>query len=64
MASRNKGSSSGTGLRILWIPGRKKNHHKGRYDTTNKAQTLGHRPTKNQNWTLGGARGQHELIKS
>lgn len=64
MASgRNKSGSSG--LRILWIPGKKKSQPKGSYNPTNK----GFRPPTGQdkkieNWSLGGAKGQNELLKA
>lgn len=62
MASKNKGSS---GLRILWIPGRKKNHDKGRYDATRKQLNYSsHGQKKIEPWSLGGAKGQEDIIKT
>lgn len=60
-SNSNKGRN---GLRILWLPGRKKNHHKGRYDVTNKNVTAPHKQKKNEPWALGGSHGQHELMKT
>lgn len=61
MSRQNKSS-----LRFLWIPGKKKHHHKGRYDTTHKASLYAnsHSPKKNEPWSLGGSKEQEELIKS
>lgn len=52
-------------MRILWIPGRKKNHHKGKFDTTSKRveDTRGNNK-KNESWSLGGHHGHHELLKT
>ena len=53
------------GLRLLWIPGRKKNHHKGRMETTRLTSVqMPHQQKKNEPWSLGGSKGQEELIKS
>lgn len=61
--SSNKSKS--TGLRFIWIPGRKKHQPKGRYDTTNKQILHGHhQQKKNEPWSLGGSKGQEELLKS
>jgi len=61
MSNRN----NSTGLRFLWIPGKKKHQHKGRYDTTNKGNVnSSHQQRKMEPWSLGGSKGQGELIKS
>lgn len=63
MSNRNTSS----GLRFLWIPGKKKHQHKGRYDTTNRGNvhsSTHHQRQKMEPWTLGGAKGQGDLIKS
>uniref|UniRef100_A0A1L8DPU2 Putative mucin-5ac isoform x1 n=1 Tax=Nyssomyia neivai TaxID=330878 RepID=A0A1L8DPU2_9DIPT len=67
MSSGKKSSSpsSGGGLRILWIPGRKKYNKKGRYEPTNKGQTHGkHNSGKIEPWSLGGSKGQRDMINS
>lgn len=62
MAS-NKNNSMG--LRFLWIPGKKKHQHKGRYDTTNKGSAhSSHHQRKLEPWTMGGSKAHSELIKS
>lgn len=55
-SSRNKVTG---GLRFLWIPGKKKSNHKGRYDTTKKPVT----PNGNSK-KITVDFGQKELIKS
>lgn len=61
MSNRNKS----TGLRFLWIPGKKKQQHKGRYDTTNRGSVpSSHQQRKMEPWSIGGSKGQSELIKS
>lgn len=61
MSNRN----NSTGLRFLWIPGKKKHQHKGRYDTTNKGNAhSSHQQRKIEPWTMGGSKGHSELIKS
>lgn len=58
MASKNKGP----GLRVLWIPGRKKHDKKGIYSTTNKEVKQFTQQKKNESWSLGGAKEQNKLI--
>lgn len=55
-SSRNKVTG---GLRFLWIPGKKKSNHKGRYDTTKKPIT----PNGNSK-KISVDFGQKELIKA
>lgn len=60
MANRNK-----TGLRFLWIPGRKKHNPKGRYEMTYRQPNYSRPQTKpNEPWALGGTNGHSELVKS
>ncbi|XP_055680526.1 uncharacterized protein LOC129788450 [Lutzomyia longipalpis] len=62
---KKSSSSSGGGLRILWIPGRKKHNYKGRYEPTNKGQAHGgQHGRKIEPWSLGGSKGQRDLINS
>lgn len=60
MASRNGKKSSG--LRMLWIPGGRKHHPKGRFDTTNKHVSYSTRQKKSEVWSLGGSRTQRDLL--
>lgn len=60
-SSRN----SGPGMRVLWIPGKKKQHHKGVYTSTSKeiGQRVGQRHG-NQAWNLGGTQHNNKIINS
>lgn len=60
-SGNNKGRS---GLRFVWMPGKKKQHHKGRYDSTNKNVELQHKQKRIEPWAMGGVRGQNELLKA
>lgn len=62
--STSKNQKGRNGLRILWIPGKKKNHHKGRFDSTNKTVTTPHKQKNIEPWTMGGVHGQNQLIKT
>ncbi|KAH8303966.1 hypothetical protein KR044_006984 [Drosophila immigrans] len=63
MASNSsKKKSSSSGLRMLWIPGRKSHHPKGRYSSTSKNVSYSPNQKKSEVWTLGGSRAQNELI--
>lgn len=53
---------SGSGLRILWIPGRKKNHDKGAYKPANFNIEHKHGDRKNEHWSLGGSKSQEEIV--
>lgn len=55
-------NKTGTGLRILWIPGRKKHHDKGIYKPTNLKVEHKHPDRKNENWSLGGANAQNDMV--
>jgi len=56
-------SKNNSGLKILWIPGRKKHDKKGIYSSTNKEVNKNYLPQrKNQVWSLGGAHEQKKLI--
>ncbi|XP_060664749.1 DEP domain-containing protein DDB_G0279099 isoform X1 [Drosophila nasuta] len=61
MAS-NSSKKKSSGLRMLWIPGRKSHHPKGRYSSTNKHVSYSPSQKKSEVWTLGGSRAQTELI--
>lgn len=58
------GKSKTSGLRILWIPGTRKKHPKGRYDVTNKTPTYRSGQKKNEVWSLGGSKAHKDFIKS
>lgn len=55
---RNK---SGTGLKILWIPGRKKHHDKGVFKPTSYNIEHKHGDRKNEPWSLGGSKAHDEI---
>ncbi|XP_016925212.2 uncharacterized protein [Drosophila suzukii] len=61
MASNPTKKSKTTGMRILWIPGRK-SHSKGRFNTTNKQISYSGPQKKSEVWSLGGSKAQSELI--
>lgn len=56
---KNKNPS---GLKILWIPGRKKHHDKGTYRPTNQTIEHKHNDKNNEQWSLGGNKMQDELV--
>ncbi|XP_059617600.1 uncharacterized protein LOC132262359 [Phlebotomus argentipes] len=62
MSSSGKQKKGSSGVRILWIPGRKKHNYKGRYEPTNKGQSHGQHTKKIEPWSLGGSKGQRDLI--
>ncbi|XP_065364755.1 mucin-2 isoform X2 [Calliphora vicina] len=62
MASRNGKKSSG--LRMLWIPGGRKSHPKGRFDSTNKKISYSTRQKKSEVWSLGGSKAQKDLLEA
>ncbi|XP_070495631.1 uncharacterized protein [Chironomus tepperi] len=56
-------SKNGTGMKILWIPGRKRHDRKGIYKPTNKEVNKNYiQQRKNEMWTIGGASEQRKLI--
>ncbi|CAO1394550.1 unnamed protein product [Diamesa serratosioi] len=56
-------NKNGMGMKILWIPGRKRHDRKGIYAPTNKEVNKNYLPQKkNQNWSLGGAQEQRKLM--
>lgn len=55
-------NQSGSGLRILWIPGRKKHNDKGIYKPTSNSVERKHGERKIENWALGGSKAQNEII--
>ncbi|CRK90639.1 CLUMA_CG004341, isoform A [Clunio marinus] len=60
MASSRNGK--GMGMKILWIPGKKRHDRKGIYSSTNKEVNKNYlQPKKNQVWSLGGTE-QRKLI--
>ncbi|XP_017089234.1 M-phase inducer phosphatase isoform X3 [Drosophila bipectinata] len=61
MASSSSKKSKSSGMRILWIPGRKP-HSKGRYNAANKHIPYLGQQKKSEVWSLGGSRAQSELI--
>ncbi|XP_053672148.1 rho GTPase-activating protein gacH [Anopheles nili] len=64
-STKNKPKKS-SNLRILWIPGRKKQHRKGSYNPTKNGlpQTYGMQPRKNESWTLGGTMNHNKIINA
>lgn len=51
-------------MRILWIPGKKK-QPKGSYNPTKKSNlSPNHQQKKIEPWSLGGSKGQEDLLKS
>lgn len=62
MASRNGKKSMG--LRMLWIPGGRKSHPKGRFDATNKKISYSTRQKKSEVWSLGGSKAQNDLLQA
>ncbi|EDW08040.1 uncharacterized protein LOC6586303 isoform X1 [Drosophila mojavensis] len=61
MASNSSKKNKSSGLRILWIPGRK-SHPKGRLSSTNKQISYSPTQKKSEVWSLGGSKAQTELI--
>lgn len=59
---KNKSGNSGTGLKILWIPGRKKNHDKGIYKPTKHDPEHKHGDRKNEPWSLGGSKAHDDIV--
>lgn len=60
---KNKsGGSGGTGMKILWLPGRKKHHDKGVYKPTNHDVEHKHDERKNEPWNLGGSKAHDEIL--
>uniref|UniRef100_A0A1A9Z8K0 Uncharacterized protein n=1 Tax=Glossina pallidipes TaxID=7398 RepID=A0A1A9Z8K0_GLOPL len=62
MTSRNGKKTSA--LRMLWIPGKRKSHPKGYYDTTNKKISYPNKQKKSQVWSLGGSTAQRDLLQA
>lgn len=58
---KNKPGGTGSGLKILWIPGRKKQHDKGVYKPTNYKVEQKHGEKKIENWALGGSKAQNDI---
>lgn len=64
MATSRSGKSGSTGLRIVWIPGKKK-QPKGSYNPTKKGNLSGyHQQKKIEPWSMGGSKGQEDLLKA
>lgn len=61
-AGKNKSGSGSTGLKILWIPGRKKHHDKGVYRPTKNSVEHKHGEKKNEVWNLGGSKSHDEIL--
>lgn len=56
-------NKSGSGLKILWIPGRKKQHHdKGVYKPTNYKVEHKHNDRNNESWSLGGSKAHEDIV--
>lgn len=60
--SRNNSRTGG--LRYLWIPGRKKSHPKGRFDSTNKRIDYNRGQKPNEPWSLGGSKTHKNLLEA
>lgn len=63
MASRNS-KKKPSSLRMLWIPGGRKSHPKGRFDSTNKRISYTTRQKPSEVWSLGGSRAQKDLLEA
>lgn len=59
---KNKTGGAGSGLKILWIPGRKKHHDKGVYKPSNYHIEHKHGDHKNEPWSLGGSKAHDEIV--
>lgn len=59
MASRNSGPG---GMKILWIPGKKKHNRKGVYSSTNKEVKQAVHTRQQQSWAMGGIQNQNKLM--
>lgn len=57
-------SRTGSGIKILWIPGRKKHQEKGVYKPTNYNIEHKHGERKNEPWSFGGSKSQEDIISS
>ena len=55
-------SKSGSGIKILWIPGRKKHHDKGVYKPNNYKIEHKHDDRKTEPWSLGGSKSHDDII--
>lgn len=55
-------NKSGTSLKILWIPGRKKHHDKGVYKPTKQNIEHKHGERKNEMWNLGGSKSHDDVL--
>lgn len=66
MSSRGPKTKSSSGLRILWIPGRKKHNRKGVYNPMKSGlpQYQANQQRKNDSWTLGGPINQTKIINA
>lgn len=53
---------SSTSMKILWIPGRKKQHDKGVYRPTNYKIEHKHGERKNEAWSLGGSKSHEDIL--
>ena len=62
--SSGNGKNKTSGLRILWIPGSRKKHPKGRYDATSKTPTYRTGQKKSEVWSLGGSKMQNDILKA
>lgn len=55
-------TKSGSGLKILWIPGRRKHHDKGVYKPSNYNIEHKHGDRKNDTWNLGGSKSHEDIL--
>lgn len=53
---------SSTGMKIIWIPGRKKQHDKGVFRPTNQNVEYKHGERKNEVWSLGGSKSHDNIL--
>ncbi|XP_058835837.1 uncharacterized protein LOC131692677 isoform X3 [Topomyia yanbarensis] len=62
----SKGKKGSSGLKILWIPGRKKHNRKGVYNPTksNIPQYHANQQRKTDPWSLGGTSNQTKIINA
>lgn len=64
LSSPQPKSKSGNGIKILWIPGRKKHHDKGVYKPTNHNIEHKHGDRKNEPWSLGSSKSHEDISTS
>lgn len=49
-------------MKVIWIPGRKKQHDKGVFRPTNQIVEHKHGDRKNEVWSLGGSKSHDNIL--